>query len=80
MRFTIILAALFTLLGAPGASAQTMDVAEPYKVGTFEIGGVPTVGLVLPRRSNCRNRRGERPRSRPTRHTHISRCRLICSS
>ncbi len=47
MRFTIILAALFTLLGAPGASAQTMDVAEPYKVGTFEIGGVPTVGLVF---------------------------------
>ena len=24
-----------------------MDVVEPYKVGTFEIGGTPTVSLVL---------------------------------
>jgi len=38
------------LAGAGAASAQTapaMDVAEPFKVGTFEIEGEPRVGLVL---------------------------------
>ena len=47
MRFAIMLIALFTLAGTAGVSAQEVDVAEPYKVGTFEIGGAPTVGLVF---------------------------------
>ena len=47
MRVTIILAALLALAGTPGLSAQDIDVAEPYKVGTFEINGAPTVGLVF---------------------------------
>lgn len=34
----------FLLLPLP-AGAQ--DIAEPFKVGTFEIGGMPTVGIVL---------------------------------
>ncbi|MYB07183.1 MAG: fumarylacetoacetate hydrolase family protein [Gemmatimonadetes bacterium] len=51
---TALAAALFTSLAAgPGpaaASAQsgaTMDVVEPFKVGTFEIDGEPRVALVL---------------------------------
>ena len=46
MRFAITLAALLALTGTVPVSAQEVDVAEPYKVGTFEIGGMPTVGLV----------------------------------
>jgi 2-keto-4-pentenoate hydratase/2-oxohepta-3-ene-1,7-dioic acid hydratase in catechol pathway len=38
------LVAFFAL--STGVSAQEVEIAEPYKVGTFEIGGVPTVGLV----------------------------------
>ena len=51
---TALAAALFTSLAAgPGpaaASAQTggsTDIAEPFKVGTFEIDGEPRVALVL---------------------------------
>ena len=46
--------ALLTLFGAVMAlaspalvDAQAMTSAEPFKVGTFQIAGVPTVGLVL---------------------------------
>lgn len=36
------------LSAVPGLlRAQTPDVAEPFKLGTFAIGGAPTVGLVL---------------------------------
>ena len=47
MRFAVILGVLAVLAGPAGLSAQAMDVVEPYKVGTFEIGGTPTVSLVL---------------------------------
>ena len=43
-------AALTALAGTPTLTAQTvsgMDIAEPFKVGTFEIEGEPRVGLVL---------------------------------
>ncbi len=37
-----------TVLGAPErADAQSMQVAEPFKVGTFEVDGTPFVGVVL---------------------------------
>ncbi|MCH7565718.1 MAG: fumarylacetoacetate hydrolase family protein [Gemmatimonadetes bacterium] len=47
MRSTIVAAVLVALTGPGGLSAQDVDVAEPFKVGTFEIGGAPTVGLVF---------------------------------
>ena len=47
MRFAVILGVFAVLAGPAGLSAQAMDVVEPYKVGTFEIGGTPTVSLVL---------------------------------
>ena len=50
MRFLLILgviAALAPLGNRDGVSAQMLDIAEPYKVGTFEIAGRPTVALVL---------------------------------
>ena len=40
------LALALTLATAPSASAQ-MQIAEPFKVGTFAIDGVPTVSVVL---------------------------------
>lgn len=46
-----LLAALAGLLSAPAASTAQpgplMASAEPFKLGTFEIGGLPTVGVVL---------------------------------
>ena len=48
MRDFRILATLLLLVIPLPASAQGVpDVAEPFKVGTFEIGGAPTVSLVL---------------------------------
>ena len=44
---TMILAALPLLAGTLDVSAQAMSSVEPFKVGTFEIGGAPTVGVVL---------------------------------
>ncbi len=42
------LAALFLFLaGAVPATGQAREVVEPFKLGTFEIAGVPTVGIVL---------------------------------
>ena len=45
MRITIIVAALFFV--AISAQGATPDVAEPFKVGTFEIDGEAKVGIVL---------------------------------
>ena len=42
-----ICASLALLAGANLASAQAMESAEPFKVGTFNIDNVPTVGLVM---------------------------------
>jgi len=40
--------AVLAVLASPGlVEAQAMSSAEPFKVGTFEINGAPTVGLVL---------------------------------
>ena len=49
-RITKLTLALLTLavLASPAlVSAQAMSSVEPYKVGTFEINGAPTVGIVL---------------------------------
>ncbi len=50
MRIATILGALSALIllaGPVELSAQAVGVVEPFKVGTFEIGGAPTVGLVF---------------------------------
>jgi 2-keto-4-pentenoate hydratase/2-oxohepta-3-ene-1,7-dioic acid hydratase in catechol pathway len=47
MRSPLILALSLILGGAPAAWAQDLSVAEPFKVGTFEIDGEPRVGIVL---------------------------------
>lgn len=45
VRFTItILAALMPALASAEAAS---DIAEPFKIGTFEINGIPQVGIVL---------------------------------
>ena len=40
-------AALILAVSPPEASAQAMESVAPFKVGTFAIDDVPTVGLVL---------------------------------
>lgn len=45
MRTWTILAAL--VVGSWAMTATAQDIAEPFKVGTFEIDGSPTVGIVL---------------------------------
>jgi 2-keto-4-pentenoate hydratase/2-oxohepta-3-ene-1,7-dioic acid hydratase in catechol pathway len=45
MRFTI--AILVTVLAAPLVAQPMLQSAEPFKLGTFEIEGVPEVALVL---------------------------------
>lgn len=48
MQFPKTILAVFAVLIACAVQAQDVpDIAEPFKVGTFEIGGTPTVGLVL---------------------------------
>ena len=48
MRDLRILATLLLLaIPLPTAAQGVPDIAEPFKVGTFEIGGTPTVSLVL---------------------------------
>lgn len=44
----VLLIALFAVFGSPfAASAQVPPIAEPFKVGTFEIEGRAQVGIVL---------------------------------
>ena len=45
VRFAFAVLCFFMGLGV--AFAQTVEPVEPFKVGTFEIGGEPVVGLVL---------------------------------
>ncbi len=48
-RVTLVLSAIVAL-ASPALvklKAQAVSSVEPYKVGTFEIGGAPTVGIVL---------------------------------
>jgi len=49
MRSTLLalVALLLVLTGPAEVRAQALESAEPFKVGTFEVDGVPTVGLVL---------------------------------
>ena len=48
MRRTLMLGLIVALAGAGTAAAQTdVTPVEPFKVGTFDIHGVPHVGLVL---------------------------------
>jgi len=46
MRRPLVLILLAAIVSPSLAAAQT-SIAEPFKVGTFEIDGVPTVGVVL---------------------------------
>lgn len=45
MRLAI--AAVLAVVAAPLAAQPALEAAEPFKLGTFEIEGVPEVGLVL---------------------------------
>jgi len=47
MRTVFFAALLLTLVVPASSTAQAPDVAEPFKLGTFEIQGAPTVGVVL---------------------------------
>ncbi len=47
MRNSLVLTALVTLAGHGPLSAQVESIAEPFKVGTFEIDGTRQVGIVL---------------------------------
>ena len=46
-RLALALATVVALASPALVPAQAMSSAEPFKVGTFEIGGASTVGLVL---------------------------------
>jgi 2-keto-4-pentenoate hydratase/2-oxohepta-3-ene-1,7-dioic acid hydratase in catechol pathway len=46
-RLTLALATAVALASPALVNAQAMSSVEPYKVGTFEIDGAPTVGVVL---------------------------------
>ena len=46
-RLTLALATAVALASPALVSAQSMSSVEPFKVGTFEINGAPTVGVVL---------------------------------
>ncbi len=47
MRSTFSLLVLVALASPTPAAAQAMESAEPFKLGTFELHGLPHVGLVL---------------------------------
>ena len=47
MRSTLSLMVLVALASQTPAAAQPMESAEPFKLGTFELHGLPHVGLVL---------------------------------
>ncbi|MDX1492431.1 MAG: fumarylacetoacetate hydrolase family protein [Longimicrobiales bacterium] len=46
-RILLLFLALALFVATPASDAHAQAVAEPFKVGTFEIDGVPTVALVL---------------------------------
>ena len=46
-RLTLALSTVVALASPALVNAQAMTSAEPFKVGTFEINGAPTVGIVL---------------------------------
>jgi len=46
-RLTLALLAVVALASPALVNGQAMSSVEPYKVGTFEINGAPTVGIVL---------------------------------
>ena len=46
-RLTLALPTAIALASPTVINAQAMSSAEPFKVGTFEIAGAPTVGVVL---------------------------------
>lgn len=45
--FTLLLTGLLTILSPGSLYAQAMEPVEPFKVGTFAINDIPTVGLVM---------------------------------
>lgn len=47
IRLAPVLAMVVALARPALLNAQAMSSVEPFKVGTFEIGGAPTVGIVL---------------------------------
>ncbi len=47
MRITLAVASLIVLASPMSLQAQSPTSAEPFKVGTFEVQGAPTVGIVL---------------------------------
>jgi 2-keto-4-pentenoate hydratase/2-oxohepta-3-ene-1,7-dioic acid hydratase in catechol pathway len=47
VRLAPVLAMVVALARPALLNAQAMSSVEPFKVGTFEIGGAPTVGIVL---------------------------------
>ncbi len=50
MRVLAVLTALSVLVGPAPATAQgnpAISSAEPFKLGTFDIGGEPRIGIVL---------------------------------
>ena len=46
-RLTLALSTVVALASPALVNAQAMSSVEPFKVGTFEINGAPTVGIVL---------------------------------
>ena len=47
MRISLIVASFIVLASPMSLQAQSPTSAEPFKVGTFEVQGAPTVGIVL---------------------------------
>ena len=47
MRANRILVVLVGLMPLAAAAQSVQDIAEPFKVGTFEMAGSPAVGIVL---------------------------------
>ncbi len=47
LRLCPVVGLLVALMSAPATFGQATESAEPFKVGTFDIDGVPRVGLVL---------------------------------
>ena len=72
MRSASIVACLLWSLSVAG---HAEEVAEPFKVGTFEIDGAPTRRHRAARPVDRRARRRERARCRRTRPTRPCRCR-----